>query len=143
MSILQFLFAHHPPERRDRCVAVPWPNGGALFLCARCLGIWPVTFALLVADLGGWLPLVRLGTAGAILLPIPAVVSFWAETTGRIAGSNALRIATAIPLGVALAELFARYLRRPSDPLFWSVTGLYGAFCLFVLLRARARRPPT
>lgn len=40
----------------------------------------------------------------------------------------------------ALGRGFARYLRQPSDRLFWNMVLLFGGAALFALLATRRRR---
>ena len=123
------LFSHHPPEQHDHCIPLPLPGGRRLPLCARCLSIYPVTAAVLVLQLAGSIDLAWTDPWLVLLLPLPAVAEFLLETTGRIRGSNALRMATGIPLGIALGRMFARYLADPFDPFFWGVVAAYGGTC--------------
>lgn len=121
--------SHHAPEQHDHCLRVPLPGGRTLPVCARCTGIYPVALVLLALQLAGRLDLRATDPWLVLLLPLPAVAEFLAEQLGAIRGSNALRILTGIPLGVALSRMFARYLLDPFDPLFWGIVAVYGGTC--------------
>lgn len=75
-----------------------------------------------------------------LLLPIPAMVEFLLEQAGRIEGTNALRIVTGIPLGIAMSRMFARYLQDPFDPFFWVVVAVYGGTCAVAAIFAMRNR---
>ena len=122
--LLLVFCSHHIPEEYDHCVRF-----GPLPVCARCLGIYPIAFALLLLQLGGHLDLSALDPWGVLVLPLPAVVEFLLEQWKLYAGSNLARIATGLPLGVALSRLFVRYLHHPTDPFFWGVVAVYGGLC--------------
>ncbi|HVO31364.1 MAG TPA: hypothetical protein VMV18_11525, partial [bacterium] len=64
-----------------------------------------------------------------IALPLPAVVEFLGEQLGAWKGSNALRILTALPLGLGMSRMFVRYFAHPGDPLFWGIVAVYGGVC--------------
>lgn len=130
LAILAF-FSHHIEEEQDHCVRVPLPAGRSLPVCARCLGIYPLAIGLFVAQVirppafdlawtDPWL---------VLLFPLPAVAEFLAEQLKLIRGSNFLRIATGIPLGIAMSRLFVRYVQNLADPLFWGIVLGYGGVC--------------
>lgn len=96
--------------------------------------LYPVTFLVLGISLAG-------GTATGpfdpwilALLPLPAVIEWFAEHLGRIAYAPTRQIATSIPLGVALGRGLARYLEDPGDLAFWAMVLIYGGACLAVTL---------
>lgn len=144
MSIKQLLLtlfvSHHAPEELDHCLRVPMPGGRTLPVCARCTGIYPLTFVLLVLQLAGRLDLAWLDPWGVLLLPLPAVIEFLGEQTGRWKGGNAARILTGLPLGLALSRMFVRYFAHPMDPFFWGVVAVYGGSCGLVAAFALRRR---
>lgn len=75
-----------------------------------------------------------------ILLPLPTVIEFLLEQTGRIHGSNRLRILAGLPLGVAMGRMFLRYLLDPFDPVFWAIVAGYGGTCGLTAAFALRRR---
>jgi uncharacterized membrane protein len=133
------LFSHHAPEQHDHCLFLPLPGGRRLPLCARCLGIYPMMLVVLALQLTGRLDLAWTDPWLMILLPLPTVIEFLGEQTGRVQGSNRLRILTGLPLGVALGRMFLRYFQDPFDPVFWALVAAYGGTCgltaAFVLRR--------
>ena len=137
--LVTLLFSHHAPEQHDHCLLVPIAPGRRLPLCARCVAVYPIAFAVLAAHLAGGLDLSWTDPWGMLLLPLPGAIEFVLEQLGRIRGSNALRIATGLPLGIGLGRMFVRYLADPFDPLFWAIVAAYGGSCgllaAFVLRR--------
>ena len=137
--LLTLFVAHHAPEQYDHCLLVPIAPGRRLPVCARCLGVYPIAFTVLAAQLAGGLDLSWTDPWGMLLLPLPGAVEFVLEQLGRVRGSNLLRIATGLPLGAGLGRMFARYLADPVDPLFWAIVAVYGGACgliaAFVLRR--------
>ncbi len=111
-------------------------------MCARCTGIYPLLLVLLVLQMfsaewdlalrGRASPMLDLAWTDPWLVlafPLPAVAEFLLEHTGRLRGTNALRIGTGLPLGIAMSRMFARYLADPFDPLFWGLVAVYGGAC--------------
>jgi uncharacterized membrane protein len=122
-------------------------------VCARCTGIYPVMLVLLAMQLfsseweialrGRATPMLDLAWTDpwlVLLLPLPAVAEFLLEQAGRIKGTNALRILTGIPLGIAMSRMFARYLQDPFDPFFWMVVVVYGGACALAAVYALRNR---
>lgn len=136
---MTLFFSHHAPEQHDHCVLVPIAPGRRLPVCARCLAVYPIAFTVLAAQLAGRLDLSWTDPWGMLLLPLPGAIEFILEQVGRLRGSNLLRIATGLPLGVGLGRMLARYLLDPADPLFWAIVAVYGGSCgllaAFVLRR--------
>lgn len=138
--LLVLFFSHHAPEQHDHCLLLPLPGGRRLPLCARCLGIYPMMLVVLALQLSGRLDLAWTDPWLMIVLPLPTVVEFLLEQTGRIHGTNRLRILAGLPLGVALGRMFARYLLDPFDPVFWSIVAGYGGTCGLTAAFALRRR---
>ncbi len=104
-----FWIAHHPKAQRCRCVRLC-----GLDVCARCLGLYPLLFALIAAEMAvqapGPLPREPWLIAA---LTVPALFD-WAR--GRFdphSGSNALRIATGLFLACALSRTIWFHMRQP------------------------------
>lgn len=108
-----FFLSHHRPGEHHRCVAI-----GGLRVCARCLGVYPVLFVLLAAQIAGRAPMTSsLDLAVGFLVPLPALLD-WAR--GRFnprSGSNGLRFLTGFLLGVSLSRTLYLHLRSPGHPL--------------------------
>jgi len=132
--------SHHAPADLDRCVTV-----GGHHVCRRCLLLWPLTFAVLVLAGAGirW----PRGADGLllVLLPLPAVAEFVFEHAGRWGYRPGRQAAFTALLAAALGVGLDRYLHRPGDALWWTVTVVYGAVCAGAALAAhgRATTPPT
>ncbi|HEY5155240.1 MAG TPA: hypothetical protein VIJ47_10935 [Acidimicrobiales bacterium] len=128
--------AHHYPEDYDRCVTV-----GRTHVCRRCLALYPVAFVVMVLTLGGARWPADLDAVLLVVLPLPSVVEFVAEHLGVIRYQPTRQVVLTVPLAVALGVGFGRYLRHPSDPLFWAIVVGYGGVCLAaVVIGARRRR---
>lgn len=124
--------SHHLPEDLDRCVVI-----GGRHVCRRCLVLYPVSAVVAVAVLASG----QVASAGValalVVLPLPAVVDFVAEHLGLIGRSDRRLVAVTVPLGFGLGAGFARYLDRPTDPLFWGVALVYSGVCLASALSGR------
>jgi len=124
-SISPLWLAHHYPDDYDRCVVI-----GRAHVCRRCLALYPVAFAVMALALAGvrwpraidpWL---------LIALPVPSVIEFVLEHLGVVGYQPRRQVLLTIPLAFALGVGFARYLHRPTDPLFWGVVVGYAGICL-------------
>ena len=123
--------SHHPPDQYERCLRV-----GRLHVCRRCTLLYPLAFAVTAAALLTGSELTTGAAVAVVVLPVPCVVEFCLEQTGRIAYRPARQLATTAGLAVGLGIGFARYLRDLTDPLFWGTVVVYGGTCLgFVIWR--------
>ncbi len=116
--------SHHHQAQWDRCLRL-----GQLRICRRCLLLWPLTYALLLAQI-----LLRAPAAwgGDLLLPLllaPPVIEYlgvhaagWTYRPWRIWLLTPL-------LAAAVARLLFRHMARPFDPWAWSLLGLTGLAC--------------
>ena len=120
--------SHHAPEQYDHCLRVRLGRW-TLPVCARCTGIYPAALLLLLAQVAGRFDLAWTDPWLVLALPLPAVVEFLGEQLGTWRGSNAARIVTGLPLGLALSRMFVRYFEHPADPLFWGIVAGYGGVC--------------
>lgn len=103
----RYLLSHHEPSEWHHCYAVPGPNG-RVRVCARCLGVYP-GIALGVAVQAG-VAAVTVGLGLIALLPLPALVD-WSRTAFTDAdGSNVVRTATGLLLGVGYGAGVVRLL---------------------------------
>ena len=104
-----FWLSHHRVDELDRC----WKLGG-VYLCARCLGTYPILFAAIAAQLRLHAPLSHpLDLPIALGLLAPALAD-WAF--GRFhphAFGNPWRTFTGILLGLALGRTLFIHLQRP------------------------------
>jgi hypothetical protein len=114
--------AHHWPDQYRRCAVVRGRR-----VCRRCLALYPLAFASMLASLAGLGLPPRYDVWVAWLLPLPCVVELVAEAVGWVRYSPRRQVLLTIPLAVALGRGLARYLEAPSDRLFWAVALLYGA----------------
>ncbi len=130
------VLAHHRREDRDRCLHLPL-GGYRLALCARCLGFYP-TLAAAIA-LQAWLGLPPLPAADwwfCISGLFPALLDWGLAWLGRRRGSNAMRVATGILLGISLGRGFWLYLHDLKSEVFWVQIGLLAVGALaFELVR--------
>ncbi|WP_096391647.1 DUF2085 domain-containing protein [Halopenitus persicus] len=95
----RYLLSHHEPAEYDRCHRLR-VGSRTIHLCARCSGVYPGIVVGSVLGIGGWLP-GSLGLAAIAVLPLAALVD-WSLTAGRPdAGSNRVRTATGLLLGIA------------------------------------------
>jgi hypothetical protein len=134
LSATDLLLAHHPPSQYERCFKV-----GSRHVCRRCAVLYPVAFGVMALSLAG------IGWPAAwdknllFLLPLPVTLEFLLERFGALRYRWPRQLVLTLLAAPALGRGFARYLRQPTDGLFWSMVGLFGGACLFALLATRRR----
>ncbi|PID39701.1 MAG: hypothetical protein CSB49_00830 [Proteobacteria bacterium] len=114
-------------QHRDQCHRCLWLPLGPLriALCSRCAGLYPT----LVAGLAFQLTLGLLARPSwidwplVLLLSVPALLDWGASRLGR-KGSNLVRVATGVLLGIALARSSYVYIHDPYSELLWIQIGL-------------------
>ncbi|TQF11076.1 DUF2085 domain-containing protein [Myxococcus llanfairpwllgwyngyllgogerychwyrndrobwllllantysiliogogogochensis] len=131
-----FWLSHHHPDEFNRTYRL-----GGLRVCARCLGTYPVLMATLV---GLFIARAPLGwpwdVPAVLLLTLPALVD-WAVGRFRPAsGSNAVRTATGVLLGMALGRSLYVHVQRPLPGVLLAQAALVTAVALPVIL-ATYRKP--
>jgi hypothetical protein len=127
--------SHHRPDEYDRCIVIAGRH-----ICRRCVVLYPLAFlagAVLSAvswpeGLDVWL---------LWLLPLPSVLELIGEQRGIIRHSPTRLVAFTVPLAVACAQLYLRYLDEPGDRLVWTEVGVYGGLCVLETLMKLYRRP--
>jgi len=120
--------AHHHPNRYDRCVRV-----GRHHVCRRCAVLYPLAFGVMLLTISRRFPL-ALDAALLVILPLPAVAEYLGEALGRLRHVPRRQALLTTGLALGLGRGFARYLRDPSDLLFWGVVASYGGLCLAATL---------
>lgn len=125
-----FLLSHHDPTEWDRCYALTF-LGRRVRLCARCSGIYPGIL------LGALAPADVVTLLFVAVLPLPALVDWTRTAFTRAAGSNAVRTATGVALGLGYG-LGLRRLLLQADARVLAV-GLGYAVLAVGLLSLRAR----
>jgi uncharacterized membrane protein len=107
--VSSFWLSHHRPDELNRCYAF-----GQVHVCARCLGTYPVLFAVFLIQFARHAPLSHpLEVPMVVVLTLPALLD-WAYGRFRPeGGSNALRTATGVLLGVALGRTLFVHVQRP------------------------------
>jgi hypothetical protein len=132
--------SHHWPPDYDRCAVV-----AGLHVCRRCLVLYPLALVAGIAiSIGGWWdhgwdPWVLW------LFPLPGVVEFVLDNLGVIAYRPRRQVVLSAFGALAAGVGYVRYLDDLTDPLVWSVVGVYTAACLSAavvggLWKRRARR---
>jgi len=104
-----FWLSHHPPDELDRCYRV-----GAWHVCARCLGTYPVLFAVLASQFALRAPLSWAWDVPVGLALIAPATADWAY--GRFQPhrfSNAWRTFTGALLGLGLGRSLFIHLQKP------------------------------
>jgi len=128
--------SHHRGDELHRTYEI-----GRARVCARCLGTYPVMFALIAVQLVRRAPLESRWDAALAMLFLPALAD-WA--LGRFlprAGSNLWRTATGALLGIALGRTLFVHLERPFP--FWLLVQAAGVTAVAVpviLLTYRKRQ---
>ncbi len=130
-----FFLSHHRPSDYHRCVRV-----GGLHLCARCLGLYPVMFATIAAQIALEAPLSWPYDAYvAFLLPAPAVLDWARGRFDPLSGSNPWRMGTGLLLGLSLGRTIYLHLVHPGFPVSMAQLGAIGAIAAVVELAAWRR----
>jgi uncharacterized membrane protein len=134
-----FFLAHHPAAQYHRCVHV-----AGLHLCARCLGLYPMMFAVIGTQIALKAPLRwPYDPYVAFLLAAPAVVDWARGRLDPFSGTNFSRLATGLLLGISLGRTLYLHLVSPGFPLAMAQLGAIAAVALIVEIFARLRRSPT
>ena len=127
-----FWLSHHPPHEYNRTYVL-----FGVRVCARCLGTYPTLFLLLGVQIAHRTPLDWPGQVPAVLvLTLPALLDWaWGRFRPQ-AGVNALRTASGVLLGAALARSLYVHLRRPLPPVLLWQLGMVLAIALPTLFLA-------
>ena len=130
-----FWLSHHYPDELDRCYRL-----GPVHVCARCLGTYPVLFALFAAQVVAPELLAAVGLPLLLLLTAPATLD-WAY--GRFRphfGHNLWRSLTGALLGVALSRTLFLHIARHQPTWLLVQLGLVTAVAGPVILASYRRR---
>lgn len=134
-----FWLSHHPPDELDRCYRL-----GAVHVCARCLGTYPVMFAAIVAQVALRFPLEHpLDVPLCVALVLPATIDWALGRFDPHRFSNAWRTLTGILLGLGLGRSLFIHLQRPMPTALVAqglvVTGI-ALPVIFIAYRQKRRR---
>jgi hypothetical protein len=116
--------SHHQPDQFDRCVRIAGRP-----VCRRCLVLYPLAFVVAGVSFAASPWPDRFEPWLLALLPLPAVIEFCGEQSGRLAYARRRQIVVTVPLAVALGLGFARYIDDPTDLAFWAMVLVYGGAC--------------
>ena len=128
-----FWLAHHYPEDYRRCYPI-----GSVRICARCAGLYPALLAGLALQIG-------LGATTrwpreewiVLALTLPAVADWAIGRFDPASGTNLIRSATGILLGVALSRTIYLNMVHPANWL--SVTHFAGLAVIAGIVEVLAR----
>ena len=111
-----FWLSHHRFADRHACFAC-----GPLFVCARCLGTYPVLLVVLAYQLKRPFAPPRLDVDPLLLvgLALPAVLDWSLGQLTRWRGHNAIRFASGVLLGGSLGRAIYMNMRQPGSPLVY------------------------
>jgi len=115
-------------------------------VCARCLGLYPVLFGSILAQVAlrpqvsGWRDALI-----AFALPVPALIDWGRGRLAPLSGSNLSRIVTGALLGLSLGRTLFLHLARPFNGLtLGQLVGLAAvATAVEVVARLWRARHPT
>ncbi|MHB8874272.1 MAG: DUF2085 domain-containing protein [Myxococcaceae bacterium] len=131
-----FLLSHHHPAEYHRTYRV-----GPVRLCARCLGTYPVMALGIALQFALRAPLTHPADPFlALAFTLPALLDWAVGHFRPHAGSNALRTATGVLLGISLARTLFVHLQRPFHLWLLLQAGLVTAVALPVILATYRRR---
>ncbi|MCP3098579.1 DUF2085 domain-containing protein [Myxococcus sp. K15C18031901] len=133
-----FWLSHHHPDEYNRTYLL-----GGLRVCARCLGTYPVMLAAMVGLFAARAPLHwAFDVPAVLLLTLPALVDWAVGRFRPVSGSNAVRTATGVLLGLALGRSLHVHLQRPLPVVLLAQAGLVTAVALPVILATYQRPRP-
>lgn len=117
--------SHHWPSGYDRCAVV-----GGMHICRRCLVLYPVALVTgIVLSVGSWWPH-GIDVWVLWLFPLPGVIEFVLDNMGAIEYSPVRQMVLSAAGAVAAGVGYVRYLNHTTDPLVWTVVGVYTAVCV-------------
>jgi uncharacterized membrane protein len=129
--------SHHRQEQLHRTYSV----GGAR-VCARCLGVYPVMFAAIAAQIARRAPLAWAGDPfWTIGLLLPALIDWCVGQRAPHLGANWIRTATGVAAGAALGRSLYIHLHTPFPVWLVAQVALVTVAALAVILAAYGRRP--
>jgi len=134
---VSFWLSHHRDDELHRTYDL-----GGVRLCARCLGVYPVMFAAIAAQLAARAPLAwRWDAAWTLALFAPAVADWAAGRLAPAFGSNAWRTLTGVLAGLALGRSLYIHLQRPFPVWLLLQGAAVTVTALAVILATYARKP--
>ena len=114
--------SHHWPEEYDRCTVVRGRH-----VCRRCLVLYPIAVAVLIASFAGMQPWPeRLDVWFIWLLCIPATLEFLAEKLANVDYNPTRQIVVTALTALALGRGLAYELDDRWSWLFWGPVLVYG-----------------
>jgi hypothetical protein len=140
-GFLGFLLAHHHPDQLERCYLVRC-GARPIWLCARCLGLYPALLLTLGLQLAWPLPAGPWDMPWLAIGSLPALLDWGLARLGRTPGSNPRRTWTGALLGLALGRAAGIHGLHPFHPLAVAYLAALGACAFGVELAARLRRRP-
>jgi hypothetical protein len=115
-----FWLTHHVPEQHDRCTHV-----GSTLVCRRCLSTYPIALFVMALSLVGVHWPVNYDAVLLWVMPAPAIADFVAEHFGVVKYNSRRQVVLSAIGAIAFGRGLGRYLRLPSDHLFWTVSVVY------------------
>ncbi len=133
---MPFWLSHHHDDELNRCYRL-----GGVYVCARCLGTYPVLFAAMAAQFALKAPLSHpLDVPLVLALTLPALAD-WAYGRFRPqSGTNLIRTLTGIALGLALGRTLFVHVQKPLPPALLAQAALVTAVAGPVILATYRRR---
>jgi len=130
------LLAHHPEDDRRRCATVAGHD-----VCRRCLVLYPVLLAAMVAVTLGVGAVVPVSWRNPLvwLLPLPAALEYGAEALGLARYSPRRQVLITAVLALAGGAGFAWERQAPTTVSAWTAAIVYGT-CAVVLTVVGWRR---
>ena len=127
--------SHHGPADLERCVRL-----GRWHVCRRCLLLWPLTYALIAAQVVLRTPALHPFDLLLPLLLLPPVLEFLeVHTDRRSYSAGRTRLLTPL-LALALARLLYRTVLMPWEPVTWTVILTAGVPCAWAAVGFARRR---
>jgi uncharacterized membrane protein len=116
-------------------------TGQGLYICARCLGLYPILLATIGFEAGVWRFESDLRWLAAFSLVTPAVIDWSRSMLFEARGSNAGRTVSGAQAGMGLGLAFGDYFRDSGCTYFWTLLGLLAALIGLVWWARPGREP--
>ncbi|MFX0069137.1 MAG: DUF2085 domain-containing protein [Candidatus Hodarchaeota archaeon] len=129
-------FAHHAPDKFHRCLRIQI-RGRKLYLCARCTGMLSgIYVAVFLLPLLQSLVLPTIAWIVLIAFPLPAIVDWLSQYSGKRESNNRIRVVSGLLLGSSIGSIahFREYV------LTLSVVSIYVLLIAAVVLVIRTKR---
>ena len=128
--------SHHTSDQLCRCVEI-----FGFHVCARCLGLYPLLFALIGLEAAFRAPgLQTWDIPLAVIATLPALIDWGRGQFEPLGGSNFVRIASGVLLAFPLSRTLWIHAHAPLHPWMLAHLGWIFLSAVFILAAVRIRK---